>query len=113
MKGLISRFAVGCGRGGTDRQFFFVNGRPCAPTKVRLFARKTWYSEWRADERGWTGPEGVQRGVPVVQRDAVPVHRGGLHPTDRCVPRYLDLVGVTTDEDRLIIATVQTHATLT
>ncbi|KAM5530133.1 hypothetical protein V8D89_016211 [Ganoderma adspersum] len=35
VKGLISRFAVGCGRGGTDRQFFFVNGRPCAPAKVQ------------------------------------------------------------------------------
>ncbi|PIL33828.1 hypothetical protein GSI_03534 [Ganoderma sinense ZZ0214-1] len=35
VKGLISRFAVGCGRNGTDRQFFFVNGRPCTPTKVQ------------------------------------------------------------------------------
>ena len=35
VKGLISKFAVGCGRTGTDRQFFFVNGRPCAPSKVQ------------------------------------------------------------------------------
>ena len=35
VKGLISKFAVGCGRNGTDRQFFFVNGRPCAPSKVQ------------------------------------------------------------------------------
>ncbi|KAI0706957.1 hypothetical protein C8Q76DRAFT_681916 [Earliella scabrosa] len=33
--GLISKFAVGCGRNGTDRQYFFVNGRPCAPSKVQ------------------------------------------------------------------------------
>ncbi|KAI9060339.1 DNA mismatch repair protein MutL [Trametes sanguinea] len=35
VKGLVSKFSVGCGRNGTDRQFFFVNGRPCAPTKVQ------------------------------------------------------------------------------
>ncbi|KAI0364180.1 DNA mismatch repair protein MutL [Pilatotrama ljubarskyi] len=35
VRGLISKFAVGCGRTGTDRQFFFVNGRPCAPSKVQ------------------------------------------------------------------------------
>lgn len=29
VKGLISKFAVGCGRTGTDRQFLYVNGRPC------------------------------------------------------------------------------------
>ncbi|KAG6819371.1 hypothetical protein H0H93_012454 [Arthromyces matolae] len=28
VKGLISKFAVGGGRAGTDRQFFYVNGRP-------------------------------------------------------------------------------------
>ncbi|KAH9886499.1 hypothetical protein C8Q73DRAFT_748955 [Cubamyces lactineus] len=35
VRGLVSKFAVGCGRNGTDRQFFFVNGRPCAPSKVQ------------------------------------------------------------------------------
>lgn len=38
VRGQISKFAVGCGRGGTDRQFFFVNGRPCSPTKVPVIA---------------------------------------------------------------------------
>jgi DNA mismatch repair protein PMS2 len=33
--GLISKFSLGCGRTTTDRQFFFINGRPCNPTKVR------------------------------------------------------------------------------
>jgi len=33
--GLISKFTVGGGRTGTDRQFFFVNGRPCVPSKVQ------------------------------------------------------------------------------
>ncbi|KAI1787475.1 hypothetical protein LXA43DRAFT_1064376 [Ganoderma leucocontextum] len=33
VKGLISKFTVGCRHNGTDRQFVFVNGRPCAPTK--------------------------------------------------------------------------------
>jgi hypothetical protein len=32
--GLISKFAPGDGRAGTDRQFFYVNGRPCALGKV-------------------------------------------------------------------------------
>jgi len=35
VRGLISKFAVGCGRTGTDRQFFFINGRPCSPSKVQ------------------------------------------------------------------------------
>ncbi|KAJ7692687.1 hypothetical protein B0H17DRAFT_1061035 [Mycena rosella] len=32
--GLVSKFAVGCGWTGTDRQFFYVNGRPCNLFKV-------------------------------------------------------------------------------
>ncbi|KAH8093085.1 DNA mismatch repair protein MutL [Cristinia sonorae] len=35
MCGLISKFVVGGGRTGTDRQYFFINGRPCAPSKVQ------------------------------------------------------------------------------
>ncbi|KAG1729455.1 hypothetical protein EDB19DRAFT_1938571 [Suillus lakei] len=35
VRGLISKFAVGTGRTGSDRQFFFVNGRPCNPGKIQ------------------------------------------------------------------------------
>lgn len=35
VKGLISKFSVGAGRTGTDRQFFYVNGRPCNLAKVQ------------------------------------------------------------------------------
>ncbi|KAA1473278.1 DNA mismatch repair protein MutL [Dentipellis sp. KUC8613] len=35
VRGLISKFVVGCGRTGSDRQFFYINGRPCTPTKVQ------------------------------------------------------------------------------
>jgi DNA mismatch repair protein PMS2 len=35
VEGLISKFTPGAGRVGTDRQFFFINGRPCAPAKVQ------------------------------------------------------------------------------
>ncbi|KAF8520420.1 hypothetical protein BU17DRAFT_46831, partial [Hysterangium stoloniferum] len=35
VQGLISKFEPGCGRTSTDRQFFFVNGRPCNPSKVQ------------------------------------------------------------------------------
>ncbi|KAJ6632243.1 hypothetical protein B0H10DRAFT_1976681 [Mycena sp. CBHHK59/15] len=35
VRGLISKFAVGCGRTGTDRQFFYVNGRPCNLNKIQ------------------------------------------------------------------------------
>ncbi|KAI0300705.1 hypothetical protein B0F90DRAFT_1722574 [Multifurca ochricompacta] len=35
VEGLVSKFAPGAGRAGTDRQFFFINGRPCAPVKVQ------------------------------------------------------------------------------
>jgi DNA mismatch repair ATPase MutL len=34
VRGLISKFAVGAGRTGSDRQYFFINGRPCNPGKV-------------------------------------------------------------------------------
>ncbi|KAG6918010.1 hypothetical protein DXG01_017020 [Tephrocybe rancida] len=36
VKGLISKFSVGGGRTGTDRQFFYVNGRPCNLNKVKV-----------------------------------------------------------------------------
>ncbi|KAF8881693.1 histidine kinase-like ATPase [Gymnopilus junonius] len=35
VNGLISKFVMGCGRTGTDRQFFFINGRPCNMSKVQ------------------------------------------------------------------------------
>ncbi|KAJ7932954.1 histidine kinase-like ATPase [Mycena leptocephala] len=35
VRGLVSKFAVGCGRTGTDRQFFYVNGRPCNLSKIQ------------------------------------------------------------------------------
>ncbi|KAF9002162.1 histidine kinase-like ATPase [Cyathus striatus] len=35
VKGLISKFAFGSGRTGTDRQFFYVNGRPCNLSKIQ------------------------------------------------------------------------------
>lgn len=34
VRGFISKFTSGCGRAGTDRQFFYINGRPCSPVKV-------------------------------------------------------------------------------
>ena len=36
VEGLISKFVVGAGRTSVDRQFFFVNGRPYNPGKVRF-----------------------------------------------------------------------------
>lgn len=35
VRGLISKFTFGSGRTSTDRQFFYVNGRPCSLSKVR------------------------------------------------------------------------------
>lgn len=35
VKGLISKFSAGGGRTGTDRQFFYVNGRPCNLGKIQ------------------------------------------------------------------------------
>lgn len=35
VNGLVSKFAVGCGRTNVDRQFFYVNGRPCNMPKVQ------------------------------------------------------------------------------
>lgn len=49
--GLISKFEFGCGRTGSDRQFFYVNGRPWAGSKARgsflpspVFSLKFWSS---------------------------------------------------------------------
>ncbi|EJC99530.1 DNA mismatch repair protein MutL, partial [Fomitiporia mediterranea MF3/22] len=35
VRGLISKFSPGHGRAGPDRQFFFINGRPCNPSKIQ------------------------------------------------------------------------------
>lgn len=35
VKGLISKFVVGAGRTTTDRQFFYINGRPCNMNKIQ------------------------------------------------------------------------------
>ena len=35
VQGFISKFSPGNGRPGLDRQFFFINGRPCNPTKIQ------------------------------------------------------------------------------
>ncbi|KAF8577109.1 DNA mismatch repair protein MutL [Ramaria rubella] len=35
VKGLISKFSSGCGRTNLDRQFFYINGRPCNPGKIQ------------------------------------------------------------------------------
>ena len=37
LEGCISSCAHGQGRSATDRQFFYVNSRPCEPAKVRTF----------------------------------------------------------------------------
>ncbi|KAH8835531.1 hypothetical protein DL96DRAFT_1520136 [Flagelloscypha sp. PMI_526] len=34
VRGIISKFSLGCGRASSDRQFFYVNGRPCNMPKV-------------------------------------------------------------------------------
>ncbi|KAL0948421.1 hypothetical protein HGRIS_011002 [Hohenbuehelia grisea] len=44
VKGLVSKFSVGCGRAGTDRQFFFVNGRPCNLNKVQKLFNEVYRS---------------------------------------------------------------------
>lgn len=35
VRGLISKFAVGTGRTGSDRQFLYINGRPCNLGKIQ------------------------------------------------------------------------------
>ncbi|KIP06904.1 hypothetical protein PHLGIDRAFT_72015 [Phlebiopsis gigantea 11061_1 CR5-6] len=35
VRGMISKFSLNCGRSASDRQYFFVNGRPCSPSKVQ------------------------------------------------------------------------------
>ncbi len=35
--GFVSQADHGVGRSATDRQFFFINKRPCDPVKVRSF----------------------------------------------------------------------------
>ncbi|KAF4582707.1 hypothetical protein EYR40_002631 [Pleurotus pulmonarius] len=42
VKGLISKFSVNQGRSGTDRQFFYINGRPCNLSKASMCASFTY-----------------------------------------------------------------------
>ncbi|EKM52502.1 uncharacterized protein PHACADRAFT_100748 [Phanerochaete carnosa HHB-10118-sp] len=35
VRGMISKFTLNCGRSTSDRQFLFINGRPCSLTKVQ------------------------------------------------------------------------------
>ncbi|KZS95326.1 DNA mismatch repair protein MutL [Sistotremastrum niveocremeum HHB9708] len=44
VEGLISRFTFGCGRTGTDRQFFYINGRPCNLPKVQKIFNEVYRS---------------------------------------------------------------------
>ncbi|KAH9970938.1 hypothetical protein BJV74DRAFT_889440 [Russula compacta] len=44
VEGLISKFAPELGRAGTDRQFFFINERPCAPAKVQKAMNEVYHS---------------------------------------------------------------------
>lgn len=39
VKGLISKPTTGSGRTTSNRQFFYVNGRPFSPTKVSSFVK--------------------------------------------------------------------------
>ena len=64
VRGLVSKFAVGAGRSGTDRQFFYINGRPCAPTKVRscfLYIHMT-----NLIVPGSLGTKGIQRNIQNI-----------------------------------------------
>lgn len=62
VRGLISKFSPGCGRTGTDRQFFYVNGRPCTLTKVRRFI--TFASHFSDDS---IDTKSLQRGLQIIQ----------------------------------------------
>lgn len=37
LRGFISSCEHGSGRSTTDRQFYYINSRPCEPTKVRSY----------------------------------------------------------------------------
>jgi DNA mismatch repair ATPase MutL len=66
VKGLISKFSIGGGRTGTDRQFFYVNGRPCNLTKVCIVLN-IYYCVF-AELTAYEDPESVQRSLSFVQR---------------------------------------------
>lgn len=42
VRGMVSKFSLNCGRSASDRQFFFINGRPCNPTKVQKAFNETY-----------------------------------------------------------------------
>ncbi|XP_025719567.2 mismatch repair endonuclease PMS2 isoform X1 [Callorhinus ursinus] len=43
ISGFISHCAHGVGRSSTDRQFFFINGRPCDPAKVSRLVNEVYH----------------------------------------------------------------------
>lgn len=65
VRGLVSKFSVGGGRSGTDRQFFYVNGRPCTPTKAGIVLLAS-LSRILTVNR-FTGAEGFQRNLQNIQ----------------------------------------------
>ena len=69
MRGLTSKFSVGCGRAGTDRQFFYVNGRPCNMNKVpKLDSFSIIF--WSL----LSGSKMFQRSLPLVQCHTSTIH---------------------------------------
>jgi DNA mismatch repair ATPase MutL len=70
VEGLISKFSPGAGRTGTDRQFFFINGRPCAPVKVQKAINEV-YRTFNANQSPFIAadfllPTGVYLGHPFM-----------------------------------------------
>jgi DNA mismatch repair ATPase MutL len=70
VEGLVSKFSPGGGRAGTDRQFFFINGRPCAPAKVQKAINEV-YRTFNANQSpfivaDFVLPTGVYLGHPFI-----------------------------------------------
>lgn len=49
VRGFISKFVLGCGRQSSDRQFLFVNGRPCNLHKIQKAINET-YRQFNATQ---------------------------------------------------------------
>ncbi|CAK1556127.1 unnamed protein product [Leptosia nina] len=49
LEGFISSCEHGCGRSSTDRQFYYINSRPCEPTKVIKLVNET-YKQFNSNQ---------------------------------------------------------------
>jgi hypothetical protein len=72
IKGLISKPSPGHGRAGTDRQYFYVNGRPVSLPKASVLSPSMLCKQLTIG----LVPKEIQRDIPLIQYESKSCHSG-------------------------------------